>query len=70
VTVDAATGICKPLRQRYAKVFWTPGNHELWTLQQDPVQLRGEARYQALVRMCQDNDVMHTRDMVKVKAEN
>jgi hypothetical protein len=31
------------LRQRYAKVIWTPGNHELWTLREDPVQLRGEA---------------------------
>jgi 3',5'-cyclic AMP phosphodiesterase CpdA len=39
------------LRQRYAKVIWTPGNHELWTLRRDPVQLRGEARYQALVQM-------------------
>jgi 3',5'-cyclic AMP phosphodiesterase CpdA len=44
--------VLRLLRQRYAKVIWTPGNHELWTLQQDPVQLRGEARYQALVRMC------------------
>ena len=42
--------VLRLLRQRYAKVIWTPGNHELWTLQQDPVQLRGEARYQALVR--------------------
>jgi hypothetical protein len=46
------------LRQRYIKVIWTPGNHELWTHQQDPVQLRGEARYQALVQMCQDHDII------------
>jgi len=25
------------LRQRYAKVIWTPVNHELWTQQHDPV---------------------------------
>jgi 3',5'-cyclic AMP phosphodiesterase CpdA len=47
------------LRQRYAAVIWAPGNHELWTHKDDPVQLRGEARYQALVRMCRDNGV-HT----------
>ena len=50
------------LRQRYAKVIWTPGNHELWTLRQDPVQLRGEARYQALVQMCRDNDILTPED--------
>ena len=47
------------LRRRYAAVIWAPGNHELWTHQSDPVQLRGEPRYQALVRMCRDNGI-HT----------
>ena len=55
-------GSLRLLRQRYAKVIWTPGNHELWTLHQDPVQLRGEARYQALVQMCQDNDILTPED--------
>ena len=50
------------LRRRYAKVIWTPGNHELWTLRNDPVQLRGEARYQALVQMCQENDILTPED--------
>ena len=50
------------MRQRYAKVIWAPGNHELWTHHQDPVQLRGEARYQALVQMCQDNDILTPED--------
>jgi len=40
------------LRERFARVIWAPGNHELWTLPRDPVRLRGEERYQALVRMC------------------
>jgi 3',5'-cyclic AMP phosphodiesterase CpdA len=30
---------------------WAPGNHELWTHPADPVQLRGEQRYQHLVAM-------------------
>ncbi|MGC9665272.1 metallophosphoesterase family protein [Planosporangium sp. 12N6] len=40
------------LRQRFARVIWAPGNHELWTLPDDPVQLRGDQRYRHLVRMC------------------
>jgi 3',5'-cyclic AMP phosphodiesterase CpdA len=58
--------VLRLLRQRYAKVIWTPGNHDLWTLQQDPVQLLGEARYQALVRMCQDNGVVTPEDKFAV----
>jgi 3',5'-cyclic AMP phosphodiesterase CpdA len=50
------------LRERYAKVIWTPGNHELWTYHHEPVQLRGVARYQALVRMCQDNGIVTPED--------
>ena len=50
------------LRRRYAKVIWTPGNHELWTLRDDPVQLRGAARYQALVQMCRENDILTPED--------
>jgi predicted phosphodiesterase len=50
------------VRQRYAKVIWVPGNHELWTHDQDPVQLRGETRYRALVQMCQDSDILTPED--------
>src|ERR1700682_1735383 len=49
-------------RRRYAKVIWTPGNHELWTLREDPVQRRGAARYQALVQMCRHNDILTPED--------
>lgn len=37
------------LARRFARVIWTPGNHELWTLPGDPCRLRGEDRYRALV---------------------
>ena len=46
------------LRQRFPVVIWTPGNHELWTHPQDPITLRGEARYQGLVQMCRDNGIL------------
>ncbi|MEU4338057.1 metallophosphoesterase [Micromonospora lupini] len=52
----------RTLRERFNTVIWTPGNHELWTHPSDPVRLRGEARYEALVRMCRDNDVVTPED--------
>lgn len=42
------------LRDRFARVVWVPGNHELWTTPRDPVQLRGEWRYDELVRRCRE----------------
>jgi 3',5'-cyclic AMP phosphodiesterase CpdA len=40
------------LRERFERVLWAPGNHDLWTLPSDPVQLRGEERYLHLVEIC------------------
>jgi 3',5'-cyclic AMP phosphodiesterase CpdA len=42
------------LSQHFARVIWTPGNHELWTPARDPVQLRGEHRYQRLISVCRE----------------
>ncbi|MEV0077025.1 metallophosphoesterase [Nocardia neocaledoniensis] len=50
------------LRQRFAKVIWVPGNHELWTTPKDPVQMHGAARYEYLVAMCRDLDVVTPED--------
>jgi 3',5'-cyclic AMP phosphodiesterase CpdA len=50
------------LNERFDTVVWVPGNHELWTLPQDPVQLRGEERYRHLVRMCRDLGVLTPED--------
>lgn len=50
------------LRDRFAKVVWTPGNHELWTAPDDPVRLRGEQRYQLLVDLCRRLDVITPED--------
>ncbi|MGW2161406.1 metallophosphoesterase family protein [Nonomuraea sp. NPDC001699] len=40
------------LARRFAQVIWAPGNHELWTPKDDPIQLRGESKYRHLVAMC------------------
>jgi 3',5'-cyclic AMP phosphodiesterase CpdA len=50
------------LRARFATVIWVPGNHELWSLSTDPVQLRGEARYRYLVTMCRSVGVVTPED--------
>jgi 3',5'-cyclic AMP phosphodiesterase CpdA len=47
--IEWALGV---LSDRFAKVIWVPGNHELWTHPKDPSQLRGVERYEHLVAMC------------------
>lgn len=50
------------LRERFHTVVWTPGNHELWTLKDDPVTDRGERRYRRLVDMCRGIGVVTPED--------
>ncbi|MFJ4781627.1 metallophosphoesterase family protein [Streptomyces sp. NPDC088762] len=50
------------LAGRFAKVVWAPGNHELWTPREDPLQLRGEQRYRHLVEMCRSLGVVTPED--------
>ncbi|NUT35305.1 MAG: metallophosphoesterase [Hamadaea sp.] len=38
--------------ERFETVIWAPGNHELWTPPDDPVQSRGAHRYEQLVQHC------------------
>jgi 3',5'-cyclic AMP phosphodiesterase CpdA len=52
----------RTLSRRFAKVVWVPGNHELWTPREDPVALRGEARYAHLVNLCRDLGVITPED--------
>lgn len=54
--VEWALGL---LRSRFEAVIWVPGNHELWTLPNDPVQARGRERYERLVATCRNLGV-HT----------
>jgi 3',5'-cyclic AMP phosphodiesterase CpdA len=52
----------RALASRFETVVWAPGNHELWTVPSDPVQLRGEKRYLHLVDMCRDIGVLTPED--------
>lgn len=50
------------LAGRFEKVVWAPGNHELWTHPQDPVDLRGEKRYLRLIELCRGLGVATPED--------
>ncbi|OWA21430.1 metallophosphoesterase [Streptomyces sp. CS159] len=50
------------LADRFRRVVWVPGNHELWTHPKDPVALRGVARYEHLVEMCRELGVTTPED--------
>ncbi|MER6915149.1 metallophosphoesterase [Streptomyces sp. NPDC000594] len=50
------------LAERFAKVIWAPGNHDLWTTRDDSVQLRGEERYRHLVELCRGLGVVTPED--------
>jgi 3',5'-cyclic AMP phosphodiesterase CpdA len=47
--VEWALGL---LCERFARVIWVPGNHELLSHRDDSSGLRGEARYRHLVELC------------------
>jgi 3',5'-cyclic AMP phosphodiesterase CpdA len=67
ITADIEWAL-RTLSQRFATVVWAPGNHELWTHEADPVQLRGEARYLHLVALCRDLGVLTPEDTYPVWA--
>ncbi|MCK1797132.1 metallophosphoesterase [Streptomyces sp. XM4193] len=50
------------MTERFARVVWVPGNHELWTAPGDPVQLRGEAKYRHLVELARSLGVVTPED--------
>lgn len=54
------------LGPRFDRLIWVPGNHELWTLPNNPDQTRGETRYRKLVTFCRDFGVLTPEDPFEV----
>jgi 3',5'-cyclic AMP phosphodiesterase CpdA len=52
----------RTLSSRFASVIWVPGNHDLWTHPEDPVQARGVERYQLLVEKCRSLGIVTPED--------
>lgn len=50
------------LANRFQRVFWTPGNHDLWTLPQERSAQRGVAKYESLVGICREAGVVTPED--------
>lgn len=50
------------LRPRFARLFWTPGNHDLWTLPSEHDGLRGVDLYHRLVAVCREYGVVTPED--------
>ncbi|WP_460866459.1 metallophosphoesterase family protein [Rhodococcus aerolatus] len=61
-TVDDIALVLHTLADRFATVVWVPGNHELWTTRADRTSLRGQARYEMLVRLCRRLGVLTPED--------
>jgi hypothetical protein len=60
-TQDIAWAL-RTLRARFDTVIWVPGNHELWALSTDQVQLRGDMKYRYLVAICRKLGVITPED--------
>jgi predicted phosphodiesterase len=52
------------LAERFARVVWVPGNHELWSSKSGTAddKLRGVARYERLVEICRGLGVLTPED--------
>jgi 3',5'-cyclic AMP phosphodiesterase CpdA len=50
------------LSQRFARLLWVPGNHDLWTVPAKPGDLRGQAKYERLVAVCREHGVLTPED--------
>ncbi len=47
---------------RFARVLWTPGNHDLWCPHDATDRTRGQARYDELVAICRQFGVLTPED--------
>lgn len=50
------------LTGRFARVLWTPGNHDLWTHPDEGDSLRGVFKYNQMVAVCRELGVLTPED--------
>ncbi|WP_299441496.1 metallophosphoesterase [uncultured Rhodospira sp.] len=50
------------LRPRFARLIWVPGNHELWTTDENGERLGGAEKYAALIDLARMYDVLTPED--------
>jgi 3',5'-cyclic AMP phosphodiesterase CpdA len=66
--VDDIEWTLRVLSERFARVVWAPGNHELWSPPNEPAALRGVAKYERLVQVCRTLGVLTPEDPYAVWA--
>src|ERR1700712_2889528 len=50
------------LPRPFARIFWVPGNHDLWTAPAHAGEPLGQAKYNRLVSICRDYGVLTPED--------
>lgn len=56
------------LTRRFKQLVWVPGNHDLWTIPSNG--LRGQAKYDRLVKICRSFGVLTPEDPYAVWSDN
>jgi len=59
-TKEQLADVFNSLKDKFAKLLWVPGNHELWT--QPGAAVRGEPHYAELVEVARDHGVVSPED--------
>jgi len=50
------------LKERFAQVIWTPGNHELWTVREGEAAIAGQAKYDLMVEVARSAGAITPED--------
>lgn len=58
------------LNLKFAKIIWTPGNHDLWTFSLNGYSLKGEGKYHNLVSICHEYGVFTPEDKYPIYNNN
>ncbi len=61
------------LTQRFYKIFWVPGNHDLWTIKKNGGYLSGEPKYLYYVELCRKYSVLTPEDpyeQINIEGQN
>jgi hypothetical protein len=59
---DHLVAALETLTPRFARIIWTPGNHDLWCPPDAADRTRGQARYDELVSICRRFGVLTPED--------
>ncbi|MCA9667068.1 MAG: metallophosphoesterase [Myxococcales bacterium] len=61
--LDDLAAALDALRPRFARLFWVPGNHDLWSdVDADGAGIRGVDKYERQVAMCRERGVLTPED--------